>query len=118
VEDVDTEGPPLSDVWDVGVIAAIGRERTGYPTQKPEALLERAIRSSTNEGDLVLDPFCGSGTALAVAERLGRRWLGIDVAPIAVELTKKRLKALERNADSGRGPGAQLTFSRRLGFAQ
>src|SRR5580658_4921881 len=68
VEDGETPGPPLSDVWDVGVIAAIGKERTGYPTQKPEALLERVIRSSSNEGNVVLDAFCGSGTALAVAE--------------------------------------------------
>ena len=91
VEDAETQGPPLSDTWEVGVIAAIGRERTGYPTQKPEALLERVIRASSNEGDVVLDPFCGSGTALAVAERLGRRWIGIDVAKVAIQVTKERL---------------------------
>jgi DNA modification methylase len=93
VEDAETEGPPLSDTWEIGVIAAIGRERTGYPTQKPEALLERVIRASSNPGDVVLDPFCGSGTALAVAKRLGRKWIGIDVAKMAIEVTRARLGA-------------------------
>jgi site-specific DNA-methyltransferase (adenine-specific) len=111
VEDAETLGPPLSDVWEVGVIAAIGRERTGYPTQKPEALLERVIRSSSNEGDLVLDPFCGSGTTLVVAERLGRRWIGIDVAPVAVELTRKRLEQFAPNGESVCRGAAQSTFS-------
>jgi site-specific DNA-methyltransferase (adenine-specific) len=105
VEDAETEGPPLSDTWEVGVIAAIGRERTGYPTQKPEALLERVIRASSNEGDVVLDPFCGSGTTLAVAERLGRRWIGIDVAPLAIEVTAERL---DRSAVRSPAPRAQL----------
>jgi len=81
VSDEETSGPPLSDVWEIGVIAAKGRERLGYPTQKPEALLERVILAASNEGDTVLDPFCGSGTTLAVAERLGRRWIGIDRSP-------------------------------------
>jgi site-specific DNA-methyltransferase (adenine-specific) len=76
--DEETLGPPLSDVWEIGVIAAKGKERLGYPTQKPEALLERIILAASNEGDLVLDPFCGSGTTLGVAERLGRKWIGID----------------------------------------
>jgi len=96
VEDAETQGPPLSDTWEVGVIAAIGRERTGYPTQKPEALLERVILASSNPGDVVLDPFCGSGTTLAVAERLGRRWIGMDVAKVAVKVTRGRLKLLAR----------------------
>jgi DNA modification methylase len=91
VEDAETQGPPLSDTWEVGVIAAIGRERTGYPTQKPEALLERVIRASSNPGDVVLDPFCGSGTTLAVAKRLGRQWIGMDVAPVAIEVSRERL---------------------------
>ena len=89
----DGRGPPLSDAWEIGVIAAIGRERTGYPTQKPETLLERIIRSSSNEGDLVLDPFCGCGTAIAVAERLRRRWAGIDVTHLALNLVRERMKA-------------------------
>jgi site-specific DNA-methyltransferase (adenine-specific) len=92
VESADTQGPPLSDTWEVGVIAAIGKERTGYPTQKPEALLERVIRASSNEGDVVLDPFCGCGTTIAVAQRLKRRWIGIDVAQPAIEIARARMR--------------------------
>ena len=70
-----------------------GRERLGYPTQKPEALLERIIsRPASNEGDVVLDPFCGCGTAVAAAQKLNRQWLGIDVTHLAVALMKSRLK--------------------------
>ena len=89
----ETSGPPLSDVWEIGVIAASGRERTGWPTQKPEALLERVLRASSRAGDVVLDPFCGSGTTLAVAHRLGRKFIGIDVAPLAIDTSKRRLDA-------------------------
>ena len=67
------------------------RERLGYPTQKPEALLERIIQASSNEGDIVLDPFCGCGTTVTVAERLKRRWIGIDITHLAITLIKKRL---------------------------
>jgi len=67
-------------------------ERLGYPTQKPEALLERIIKASSNEGDLVLDPFCGCGTTIAVAQRLNRRWIGIDITHLAVTLIKHRLR--------------------------
>lgn len=91
LDDVATSGPPASDAWEVGVIAAIGKERTGYPTQKPEALLERVILASSNPGDVVLDPFCGCGTAIAVASRLGRRWIGIDVQPMAITLSRRRV---------------------------
>ena len=85
-------GVPLQDVWtDIPPIGPRARERLSYPTQKPEALLERIIESSSNEGDVVLDPFCGCGTAVAVAERLGRRWVGIDVTHIAIALMKSRL---------------------------
>jgi len=90
--DEETVGPPLSDVWEVSVIAPIGKERLGYPTQKPEALLERIIKASSNEGDTVLDPFCGCGTSIAVAQRLGRRWIGIDITHLAVGLIKHRLR--------------------------
>src|ERR1043166_5335478 len=69
-----------------------GGERLGYPTQKPEALLERIIRSSSNEGDTVLDPFCGCGTAIAGAQKLNRKWIGIDVTHLAITLIKHRLK--------------------------
>lgn len=88
--DEDTAGPPLSDVWDVGVLAPISRERLGYPTQKPEALLERVIRASSEVGAVVLDPFCGCGTTLAVAAKLGRRFIGIDVSQLAVALVRHR----------------------------
>ena len=94
VDDVETNGPPASDAWEVGVIAAIGKERTGYPTQKPEALLERVIRASSNPGDVVLDPFCGCGTAIAVAQRLGRQLIGIDVQHMAIELIRDRMKCV------------------------
>ena len=66
-------------------------ERLGYPTQKPEALLERIIKASSNEGDVVLDPFCGCGTAIAVAQRLNRNWIGIDITYLAISLMKHRL---------------------------
>lgn len=86
-------GIPLQDVWiDVTPIAAQAAERLGYPTQKPEALLERILKGSSSEGDLVLDPFCGCGTAIAVAQRLKRRWIGIDITHLAVNLIKKRLR--------------------------
>ena len=85
-------GVPLQDNWtDLNPIGPGAKERLGYPTQKPEALLERIIRASSNEGDLVLDPFCGCGTALNVAERLKRRWIGIDITHLAITLIKKRL---------------------------
>ncbi len=86
-------GVPIQDMWtDVGPIGAQAQERLGYPTQKPEALLERIIKASSSEGDIVLDPFCGCGTAIAVAERLRRRWVGIDVTYLAVNLVQRRLR--------------------------
>ena len=85
-------GKPLQNVWvDIPRIPNTSSERLGYPTQKPEALLERIIQASSNEGDVVLDPFCGCGTAVAVAERLGRRWTGIDITHLAISLMKSRL---------------------------
>lgn len=86
-----TPGTPLGDVWDIGIVAPVARERTGYPTQKPEPLLERLIRACTLSGDLVLDPYVGSGTTLAVSARLGRRAIGIDESPEALKTTRKRL---------------------------
>ena len=77
---------------DVRWLSTTDKERLGYPTQKPQALLERIIQASSNEGDVVLDPFCGCGTAIAAAENLNRRWLGIDVTHLAVALMKNRLK--------------------------
>jgi site-specific DNA-methyltransferase (adenine-specific) len=90
--DEPTAGVPMGDVWDIGVIAPISRERTGYPSQKPEALLERLVGALSNVGDLVLDPYAGSGTTLVVASRLGRRFLGIDAGPVAVATTRARIE--------------------------
>jgi DNA modification methylase len=88
----EMKGVPVQDVWtDIPPLAATAAERLGYPTQKPEALLERILLASTEEGALVLDPFCGGGTTLAVAQRLGRRWIGIDVTHLAITLVKHRL---------------------------
>lgn len=85
-------GKHPDDVWPIQpLMPSDKRERLGYPTQKPEALLERIIQASSNEGDLVLDPFAGCGTALVVAHRLKRRWLGIDISPTACNLMKRRL---------------------------
>ncbi len=85
-------GQAVNDTWtDVTPINPQAKERLGYPTQKPEALLERIINASSNEGDVVLDPFCGCGTAVAVAHRLKRRWIGIDITHLAVNLMKHRL---------------------------
>lgn len=85
------DGPALPDVWDIPFLSTVARERTSYPTQKPEKLMERLVLSSSNEGDCIGDFFCGSGTMLAVAKRLGRRWLGCDVNPQAVDITRDRL---------------------------
>jgi len=88
-----------SDTWtDIPCLHSQAKERTGYPTQKPQALLDRIIRASSREGDTVLDPFCGSGTTLAAAEAAGRRWIGIEKSPEAVEITRQRLD------DEGAGP--------------
>jgi site-specific DNA-methyltransferase (adenine-specific) len=85
-------GVPLQDIWtDLNPIGPGAKERLGYPTQKPEALLERIINASSHEGDIVLDPFCGCGTTVTVAERLKRRWIGIDITHLAITLIKKRL---------------------------
>ena len=88
----EAKGLPMQDVWtDIEALRSWHRERLNYPTQKPEGLLERIIKASSNEGDLVLDPFCGCGTAIAVAERLKRRWIGIDITHLAITLMRHRL---------------------------
>ena len=81
----------LRDVWELNAIGRSSKERTGYPTQKPLALLERVIRASSNPGDLVLDPFCGCATTLVAADRLQRDWVGIDLSPTAVRLVHDRI---------------------------
>jgi DNA modification methylase len=91
----ELQGRTVGDIWtDIGPINSMGSERLGYPTQKPEALLERIIAASSNHDDIVLDPFCGSGTTLAAAQQLGRRWVGIDSSQQAVNVSEKRLRAL------------------------
>ena len=84
-------GSPLSDVWEISIVAPSGDERTGYPTQKPEALIARIVDALTNEGDAVLDPFCGSGTVPAVCARRGRRCVSIDQSPVAIRYASERL---------------------------
>ncbi|MFO1324178.1 MAG: DNA methyltransferase [Burkholderiales bacterium] len=89
----ERKGIPAQDIWsDVDPINMIAKERLGYPTQKPIALLERIIAASSNAGDMVLDPFCGCGTAVHAAEKLGRKWIGIDVTHLAVSLIEKRMR--------------------------
>jgi site-specific DNA-methyltransferase (adenine-specific) len=89
----DSPGILIGDNWtDISPIGAHAKERLGYPTQKPEALLERIIRASSNEGDVVLDPFCGCGTAIAAAHKLGRQWIGIDITHLSIALQKYRLQ--------------------------
>jgi hypothetical protein len=89
--DEPTKGLPLRDVWEISIIAGVGNERLGYPTQKPEALLDRIVKTCSKPGDLVADFFCGSGTTLAVAERLGRRWIGCDLGRWGAHVSRKRL---------------------------
>jgi site-specific DNA-methyltransferase (adenine-specific) len=91
----EAKGMPVQDVWsDLEPLRSWHAERLGYPTQKPESLLERIIQSSSNEGDVVLDPFCGCGTALVVAQRLNRRWVGIDITHLAISTMKWRLEKI------------------------
>jgi site-specific DNA-methyltransferase (adenine-specific) len=88
-------GMPLQDLWDdIPPINSQAAERLGYPTQKPQALLERIIQASSNPGDVVLDPFCGCGTSIAAAQKLGRMWIGIDITFLSIALMKNRLKGM------------------------
>ncbi len=89
----ESKGTILQSIWDdIPPINSQASERLGYPTQKPEALLERIIQASSNEGDVVLDPFCGCGTAIAAAQKLNRQWIGIDVTHLAIGLIKRRME--------------------------
>jgi DNA modification methylase len=87
----EMQGVPLQDIWD-DIYHTLGSERLGFDTQKPLALLERIIQTSSDEGDIVLDPFCGCGTAVVAAQTLNRKWIGIDVTTLATNLMRKRLK--------------------------
>lgn len=88
------DGKMMDDVWDISFLSTTASERLGYPTQKPEALLKRIIEASSNKGDIVLDPFCGCGTTIAVAQQLDRQWIGIDVSPTACRMISERLNKL------------------------
>lgn len=90
--EISEKGVRENDVWHIPFVAPSAKERLGYPTQKPEALLERIIKASSNEGDCVLDPFCGCGTTVVVAERLNRKWVGIDITALAINLVKHRIR--------------------------
>jgi DNA modification methylase len=85
-------GQPVDDVWPIDKLNNSSREKLGYPTQKPEALLDRIIRAASNEGDVVLDAYCGCGTTVAVAQRLRRKWIGIDITYQSISLVMKRLE--------------------------
>lgn len=86
-------GNPIPDVWQLPIVNPQSKEKTGFPTQKPMALLERIVQASSNEGDFVLDPFCGCATSLIAAERLNRRWIGIDISEKAFDLVKSRMQS-------------------------
>jgi len=89
----DMPGMPVQSIWtDILPVVSWSRERLGYPTQKPIALLERVINASSNQGDMVLDPFCGCGTTVDAAQGLGRKWIGIDITYLAINLIKNRLR--------------------------
>jgi len=90
----ELKGKSVQNLWDdIEMISSQAKERLGYPTQKPLALLERIIQASSNEGDLILDAFCGCGTTVTAAEGLNRQWIGIDISPFAISLIKRRLQA-------------------------
>jgi site-specific DNA-methyltransferase (adenine-specific) len=89
----ELKGMPIQNLWtDLPELNSQSAERLGYPTQKPQALLERIVEASSNKGDIVLDPFCGCGTTIHAAQKLGRQWIGIDVTYLAINLIKRRLK--------------------------
>ncbi len=93
----DTKGVPVSDIWDdVNLISPTSTEAENYPTQKPEKLIERILTASSNEGDLVADFFCGSGTTLAVAEKFGRKWVGTDLGKFGIHTSRKRMVGVQR----------------------
>jgi len=93
----DKEGVAVDDLWeDLFTVQKTSRENIDYPTQKPESLLERIIKASSNEGDLVADFFCGSGTTLGVAEKLGRKWIGTDLGKFSIHTTRKRMIGVQR----------------------
>lgn len=105
----ETKGMPMRDVWDISIIAGVGSERTGYPTQKPEAILERIVRICSKPGQIVFDCFMGSGTTQAVAMKLGRRFIGADINLGAIQTTTKRLVTIA-NSLKQKLPDPQVPF--------
>lgn len=91
LDTIIAEGKALDDVWDLPIVTSSAKERMGYPTQKPERLMELIVGMSTKPNEIVLDPFAGCGTTLVAAQRLGRQWIGVDISPTAVELMKRRM---------------------------
>lgn len=91
-QELNPKGKHPDDVWEISIVAPSAKARLGYPTQKPEPLLDRIILASSKKGDVVLDPFAGCGTTLVSAQRLKRKWIGIDISPTAVELMKRRME--------------------------
>ena len=101
----DGEGTRVGDIWDdINPVNQVAKERVDYPTQKPEALLERIIKASSNEGDLIADFFGGSGTTAAVAEKLGRKWITSDLGKFAIHTTRKRLIGVQRQLKAENKP--------------
>ena len=94
LKDAMKQGAYVDDVWDIDKLNNSAKEGLGYPTQKPEALLERIILASSDTMDIVLDPFCGCGTSIAVAHKQGRQWIGVDVSPTACKLMAKRMRKI------------------------
>ncbi len=115
----EMEGGVMGTIWtDISPINSQAQERLGYPTQKPEALLERIIQASSDKGDTILDPFCGCGTAIAVAQRLSRHWVGIDVTHLAIGLIKNRLRDTFPNIPLPRVIGEPVTFQEAQALAE
>ena len=90
--EINENGKLVEDWWEIPVVGSTAKERLGYPTQKPLALLERIIKTSSNKGDIILDPFCGCGTTIDASEKLERKWIGIDITHLAINLIKRRIK--------------------------
>jgi len=112
-------GVQIDDIWtDINALNPVAQERLGYPTQKPSTLMERIIQVSSNPGDIVLDPFCGCGTTIAAAQKLGRHWIGIDITHLAIALQKYRLKdtfgLVEKKDYEVKGEPEDLSSARQL----
>lgn len=107
-------GVPLQDVWTDIRLTSSAKERIGYPTQKPVALLERILATSSNPNDVVLDPFCGCGTSIEAAQRLGRTWIGIDITHLAITIIRKRLKAMPGTTFEVSGEPADVAGAAKL----